>query len=275
MEPVSLQHRQSELHARQTGMEKEELRQYALQIGADAVGFAAVEDYRSPRSPNPASILPGVRSIVVLGYRETHGAVESENPRISMGSRMGGMELSMKNNYLLSRYIETTFGSKAAPVPFSYPLDMGPEANGIIGDVSMRHAAVAAGLGAFGRHNLVIHPRYGTRIVFTAILTDLPLASDPPVEENPCTDCNLCVESCPAGALDEEGRTDVFKCLKSSQPYGIGGAYRFLKKLLGAKSEERQEILKDPVLLHLYQAQMIGFQYTCFRCMAVCPACME
>jgi hypothetical protein len=81
------------------------------------------------------------------------------------------------------------------------------------------------------------------------------------------------VESCPAGALDEEGRTDVFKCLKASQPYGIGGAYRFLKKLLGAEPEQRPEILKDTALLHLYQAQMIGFQYTCFRCMAVCPAC--
>jgi epoxyqueuosine reductase QueG len=274
MEAVSLKNRQGGMDTSETGMGKGDIRHYARQLGADAVGFAAVEDYRSPRSPDPASILPGVRSMVVLGYRETHGAVESENPRISMGARMGGMELSLKNNYLLSRYIETTFGCRAAPVPFSYPLDMGPEANGLIGDVSMRHAAVAAGLGVFGRHNLVIHPRYGTRIVFTAILTELPLASDPPVEEEPCTGCNLCVESCPAGALDEEGRTDVFKCLKASQPYGIGGIYRFLKKLLGAKSEERLEILKDPVLLHLYQAQMIGFQYTCFRCMAVCPACL-
>lgn len=247
---------------------------YALQLGSDVVGFAAIEDYRSLRSPDPESILPGVQSIIAMGYREIHGAVESANPRISMGSRMGGMELSLKNNYLLSRYLEMSYGCKAAPVPFSYPLDMGPGANGIVGDVSMRDAAVAAGLGVFGRHNLVIHPSYGTRITFTAVLTDRPMVSDPPVEEDLCLHCNLCVEGCPAQALDEEGKTDVFKCLKSSQPYGIGGAYRYLRKLFSMPSEERLELLKDPILLNLYQAQLIGFQYNCFNCMAICPACI-
>lgn len=92
------------------------------------------------------------------------------------------MELSLKNNYLMARHIEAQFGSKAAPVPSSYPLDMGPGVMGLAGDLSMRHAAVAAGLGVFGRHNLVIHPRFGTRIIFTAILTELPLNSDSPVQ---------------------------------------------------------------------------------------------
>ena len=38
------------------------------------------------------------------------------------------------------------------------------------------------------------------------------------------------------------------------------------------KSEKRLELLQDPILLQLHQAQSIAFQYTCFRCMAVCPA---
>ena len=79
-------------------------RDFVLQLGVDAIGFAAVEDYRSSRSPDPKSILPGVKSIVVLGCRENHGALESANTRISMGSRMGSMELSLKNNYLVSRH---------------------------------------------------------------------------------------------------------------------------------------------------------------------------
>ncbi len=33
--------------------------------------------------------------------------------------------------------------------------------------------------------------------------------------------------------------------------------------------------LKDPRLLHIYQAQCIGFQYFCNKCLAVCPACIE
>ena len=256
-------------------MDKEAIRQFGYELGADAVGFAAIRDYHSTKTPDPRTILPGVKSIVVLGYRELNGPVESENARVSMTSRMGGMGLSLKNNYLMTRYVEDTCQVKAAPISFSYPLDMGPEVMGLVGDVSLRHAAVAAGLGVFGRHNLVIHPRFGTRIIFTAILTEVPLESDPPVHDDLCTQCGLCVENCPAGALNEEGKTDMLKCLKVSQPCGIGGAVRYLRQFIGATPEDQKELLKDPVLLNLYQAHFIGFQYNCFKCMAVCPACIE
>ena len=51
-------------------MDKEQIRQYGLELGADVVGFAAIEDYQSKQSPDPKAILPGVKSIVVMGYRE-------------------------------------------------------------------------------------------------------------------------------------------------------------------------------------------------------------
>lgn len=256
-------------------MDKEHIRQFGHELGVDTVGFAAIEDYRSPKSPDPRTILPNVKSIIVLGYRELNGSVESENTRVSMASRMGGIEFSLKNSYLVARHIEDCCHVKAAPVSFSYPLDMGPEVMGFVGDVSMRHAAVAAGLGVFGRHNLVIHPQFGTRIIFTAVLTELPLRSDPPVQEELCTQCGRCIEACPGQALDEEGKTDMLKCLRASQPYGIGGAIRFVRQFIGASPEQQKALLKDPIFLHLYQAQFVGFQYTCFKCMAVCPACIE
>jgi epoxyqueuosine reductase len=144
-----------------------------------------------------------------------------------------------------------------------------------VGDVSLRHAAVAAGLGVFGRHNLVMHPRFGTRIIFTAILTESPVESDPPVQEELCDQCNLCVEACPAQALDVEGQTNLRGCLKVSQPYGIGGTIRYLRKFMGASPKEQKALLWDPRLLHIYQAQFIGFQYFCNKCLAVCPICVE
>lgn len=256
-------------------MDKDKIRQYGLELGADVVGFAAIEDYISKQSPDPTSILPGVKSLVVMGYRELNGSTESPNNRISMGTRMGIMELSLKNNYLMGRHIENLYKVKIAPVPVSYPLDMGPGIYGFVGDVSMRHAAVAAGLGVFGRHNLVINPLFGTRIIFTAILTESPVSSDAPVEEELCDQCGLCVEACPAGALDVEGQTDQLKCLKSSQPYGIGGLIRYLRRFIEASPQEQKELLKDPLFLSLYQAGFIGFQYVCNKCLAVCPACID
>jgi epoxyqueuosine reductase len=254
-------------------MDKEEIRAYGIEIGADAVGFAAASDYKSERTPALTTILPGVKSLVVLGYREIHGANESENVRAGMSSRLGGMDFAQTNNYLMARFIEKKTKTKAAPVAPSYPLNMEPPVMGMYADVSLRHAALAAGLGVFGRHNLIINPEYGSQIVFTAILTELQLSSDPPVTDELCNDCGLCVENCPAGALAEEGKTDMIKCLKKSQPYGVMREIRYFSKFIGATPDEQKSLLRDPTLLSLYQAQFIGFQYHCFKCITVCPAC--
>ena len=253
-------------------MSKEDIRNYAMNLGADAVGFASIEDYLSKKSPDPKMILPTVKSLVVIAYRELDGSVESANTRTCMSGRMALMEFSQKNVYMLGRYVEDKYHVKTAPVLISYPLDMGPGVMGMIGDISLRHAAIAAGLGVFGRHNLVIHPRFGTRILFTALLTELDLPSDPPVTEELCNDCGLCVDNCPAKALDVEGQTDQMKCLRNSQPWGIGGAIGFVLKFTKAPPEKQKEMLMDPQFLKLYQASFIGFQYDCFNCLASCPA---
>jgi epoxyqueuosine reductase len=43
--------------------------------------------------------------------------------------------------------------------------------------------AVAAGLGNFSRHNLVLHPEMGSKMVFTAIITDLDIQGGTPFRE--------------------------------------------------------------------------------------------
>ena len=256
-------------------MSKEEIRQMGLSYGADVVGFAAVEDYQSKRSPDPKTILPGIRSMVVLGFRELDGSLASDIGRISMHSRIGQMDLTRRCTFHTAKELEDRYRVKAAPIMASYPLNMAAPYMGLVADISLRHAAVAAGLGIFGRHNLVISPRFGTRVIFTAILTDMELASDPAVTEVLCKECGLCVESCPARALDEEGKTEDLKCLRNSQPHGIGGAIGFIRKFVAASPEQQKAMILDPQFLSLYQASFIGFQYECFRCMAVCPACVD
>lgn len=252
-------------------MNKEDIRKYGLDLGIDVVGFTSIEDYRSEKSPDPRTILPDVKSIIVFGHRMIDGALDSKNMRISIAARMSVMDTSKSHLYLMSKFIEDRFKAKAAPVLSSYPLDMEAPALGLLGDISLRHAAVSAGLGLFGRHNLVIHPRFGSRLSFTGILTELPIKSDPPITEDLCNNCNLCVEACPGKALDIEGKTDGLKCLKFSQPYGIGGAIGYIRRFIGKTPEEQQAILKDHRFMSLYQACFIGFQYCCFNCIAVCP----
>jgi len=256
-------------------MSKEDIRQMGLSNGADVVGFAAVEDYKSKRSPDPKTLLPGIRSLVVLGFRELNGQLASDVGRVSMHSRTGQMDLTRSCTFHTAKGMENRYKVKAAPIMPSYPQNMAAPFMGLVADVSLRHAAVAAGLGVFGRHNLVISPRFGTRVIYTAILTDMVLPSDPPVTEDLCNECNLCVEACPARALDVEGKTDDMKCLRVSQPFGIGAAIGYLRKLLAATPEQQKALITDPQFLSLYQASFIGYQYECYRCMAVCPVCVQ
>ncbi len=249
---------------------KNRIREFALNLGVNDVGFASVDDYKSPRTPDLKSLFPEVKSLVVCVLREgSH--IESLSPQIAMSGRIDIMEFGRSVNFKLANFLENQLGARAMAVPLSYPLDMGVGKMGLISDVSLRHAAVAAGLGAFGRNNLVLHPQYGSRVLFTCVMSDLNLLSDPPCTEEICTQCDICVEMCPGGALDEEGQTDQMKCLKFSQPYGIGKAITFWRDFARKSPEEQRKMFNTEEFMGMYQAQMIGFQYFCFRCYNSCP----
>lgn len=250
-------------------MNKEQIRDFALNLGVDYVGFTAAADYKSPRSPALSSLMPGVQSLVVLAFREL-STCESPSPQIAMAGRMDVMEFSRSVNYRLAGFLERA-GVKAMTVSASYPMEMNAATKGSVGEVSLRHAAVAAGLGTFGRHNIVIHPHLGTRVIFSAILTSLDLASDAPVTDDLCLHCDVCVRSCPAEALAVPGQTSVGRCLGKSQPYGIGGSIKFWSRFAAVDGEEQQAMLKEPEYWKLYQAGFIGFQYFCFNCLNSCP----
>ena len=64
-------------------------------------------------------------------------------------------------------------------------------------------SGVAAGLGVYGRSGLLIHPVLGCRIDIGVLPTDMPLEFDQPLEGfDPCGECSVCLEECPASAYD-------------------------------------------------------------------------
>ena len=246
-----------------------EIREFILELGVDDVGFLAATEYQSKASPSIESLFPQAQSIIVLAFHELD-TCDSPSPSIAMNGRLDLMEFSRSCNYKLSRFLAKKFKAKSITIPVSYPMDLG-DLQGNSGELSLRHAAVGAGLGAFGRHNLVIHPVFGTRVCFTAVLTDLPLQSSARVEEDLCINCNLCVANCPAQALDCEGQTDIMKCLKKSQPYGMGPNIQFWTRFASASPEEQKGMLRSESYRRMYQNQFIGFQYYCFNCLKSCP----
>lgn len=105
---------------------------------------------------------------------------------------------------------------------------------------SHRHAAFYAGLGNFGKSNMLLTPEFGPRVRFTSILTAAEIEPDPVLEEPVCTRCNQCVNACPVHALD--GR---------DYPEGLTG-----KKTCAIRSEALSKRFISP----------------CGICIRVCPA---
>ena len=64
--------------------------------------------------------------------------------------------------------------------------------------------AIKAGLGEYGKHGLLITPKYGPRVRIGKIFTNLPMKCDNPIRfgvKEFCNECNLCVKACPAKAI--------------------------------------------------------------------------
>ncbi len=71
-------------------------------------------------------------------------------------------------------------------------------------DILQIPMAVNAGLGQLGKHGSLISEEFGSNFRLAAVLTDLPLTCDAPVDigvDDLCMTCRRCVEDCPPNAI--------------------------------------------------------------------------
>ena len=104
-------------------------------------------------------------------------------------------------------------GFNALPVAASVMLDW----QTLGAHISHRLVGYHAGLGWFGRNNLLVNPSYGSKVRYATILTDMPLTTGTPME-NGCGECRACVENCPSGAIEEK-TFDLNKCHEQLKIY--------------------------------------------------------
>jgi NAD-dependent dihydropyrimidine dehydrogenase PreA subunit len=74
-------------------------------------------------------------------------------------------------------------------------------------DILLIPLAIRAGLGELGKHGSLIGSEHGSNFRLAAVLTDLPLALDAPVDvgvQDVCAVCHRCVDDCPPRAILEE-----------------------------------------------------------------------
>jgi len=193
-----------------------ELKSFVLDSGADRVGIASVESLKSaPQGRRAEDVLPNARSVVVIALRMLDSVVSTLPSPIYMNT--GYITVNAELNriaYQAAKFLEEK-RYFAVPVPATRDYDM----KDVKGTFSVTHAGEAAGLGRIGISGLLLTPDYGPRVRFVSVITTADLEPDKPLEGEICTKCMACVQSCPMGAIHEDGSFDAKKCLSSITVY--------------------------------------------------------
>lgn len=173
-----------------------------------------------PEPFRPASIFPEARSVITIGL-PVHLPVLETAPSIWYREEYKTI------NRLLDQYtwkiasVLTDHGFASVSVPRDGYGSIQILIRNPVAFFSHRHAAVLAGLGTFGRNNMVLTRRWGPRVRFGSVLTTAEIEPDRAMQESLCTRCNACVHACPVHALSEEDYPDALtrkdRCSRRSE----------------------------------------------------------
>ena len=207
-------------------IDKEQLRSYAKQCGADLCGFASMDRFEgAPKQMDPRYIFPDAKTCIVLAFRIPRGYFRGveEGTYFCNYTAMGYAGINEVYGPIVLRelccYIEDE-GYEAVPIPnisfrnnapefsdlrvenpplVSLPVAEGKPAPDIL--IDMRAAAYAAGLGEYGWSKVFLTPEFGPMQRFVALLTDLEIEPDPIFEGKICDRCMSCARACSGHAI--------------------------------------------------------------------------
>ncbi len=174
-----------------------------LGLGADVCGIAGIDRFDSaPYGFHPRDLYAACNSVIVFAKHMPKG-LSAVSPRIIYNKATDMNLFEMDRIAYLGALAVEELGCAAVPLPSDTPYEYWDETQKEgRGIVSMRHAALLAGIGSMGKNTLILNERYGNRINIGAVLTDLRLESDPLAQELCLEGCRKCLDSCPTGALN-------------------------------------------------------------------------
>ena len=242
---------------------QEEVRNYAVTIGIDKIGFTTAAPFRELRNrlvrqqelgyqsgfeesdiekrTNPSLLLDQPESIVSIAI--AYPSRMEDSPRGKKGERRGifcraswGMDYHIILRERI-KLLEAFITERVPTAKFRSMVDTG--------ELSDRAVAERAGIGWSGKNCSIITPEFGSYVYLGEMVTNLPFAPDEPMEDQ-CGDCTLCLDVCPTGALIQPGQLNAQRCIA------------FLTQTKTAIPEEFRTKIGNRV-------------YGCDTCQTICP----
>lgn len=246
------------MHPRQ-----EELRRRLMALGFDEVAFARIAEAEASalrewlaaghhadmawmertadRRRDPALVLTGAQSIIMLGVNYWPGPEESGSARPVWAryARYEDYHDTIKRALgSAGRLLEELYGGSGGD--YRYYVDTGP--------VMERGWAERSGIGFLGKNGMLISRRHGNWLLLAAILTRIDLAPDAPMPRpGPATDgrpgrsrvgllcgkCTRCIAVCPTQAIPRPGVVDARRCIAYQTVENRGNIPRELRPGIG------------------------------------------
>ncbi|NUP99986.1 MAG: hypothetical protein HUU35_09040 [Armatimonadetes bacterium] len=215
-----------------------DVKQYALDCGADIVGIASMDRFEgAPKQMDPRYIFPDAKAMVVMGFRILRGCLRGieEGTFFSAYAGMGYAAINFVRQpmalWSFCGMVEDQ-GYEALPIPNNFPWtnsESGGQNPGSIGEmrpawsrpvepdkpapdvfVHLRLAAFCAGMGEIGYSKMFLSPQFGPRQRLAAVLTDAPLEPDPLYDGPPlCDRCMACARECTGEAIPTDRTVKV------------------------------------------------------------------
>ncbi|MEE9427738.1 MAG: reductive dehalogenase domain-containing protein [Paracoccaceae bacterium] len=186
---------QVELQSEQ--QEATEIKRIARLFGADLVGITAQDErWHYTKRPDTRDMTPvdndlpeGLNQVIVMGHAMDFDLVET------YPSALAGTATGREYSHEAAICIQLA----------AYIRNLGFQAVASMNDTALVIPyAIKAGLGEYGRNQMVLTQEFGPRVRFSKIFTDMPLATDRPKVlglGDYCNSCTVCADACPPKAL--------------------------------------------------------------------------
>ena len=221
----------------------------------------------APPGFRPADFITDVQSMICFGIPIPWDAYNTPSY---------GLETTWRSQSLLYRRLDSLAlklanlleesGHRAMPVYGCMPLGVNTKGT-VVGYLNQIRMAAIAGIGTIGKNGLLIHSRYGSRLMLGGLVTTaaLPAIRYPDEAQPDCPPgCRICADACPVGAIMPERRqVKIMRCLHYTARTPMMSRLKFL--YLRARS---------PKAAARYMSVTAFDEHTfhiCSQCVALCP----